>query len=83
MEVHSGPAGQPDWLYIILERVRAGLGAAGVLAALVEGITSTMALRGTFAALATPLVIGLSILAFGVASYIVDVPLLREQDVEK
>jgi hypothetical protein len=83
MNAASSQTERPDWLYVLLERVRAGLGAAGVTAAFVEGVSSTRALTGFVGGIATPLVITLSLLAFLVVSYIVDVPRSREQDAEK
>jgi hypothetical protein len=83
--VHTagGQTKQGDWLYTVLERVRAGLGAAGVTAAFVEGLASMRALPAFAGSLATPLIVALSVLAFVVVSYIVDVPQSRELDVEK
>jgi hypothetical protein len=78
-----------DRAYSFLERMRAGLGAAGATAALAEGISSTRFATSILGGLAqqtavvTLVVVTLAVAAFAVASYVVNVPASRRQDTDR
>ena len=75
--------------YILLERFRAGLGAAGTIAVLAEGISSSRVLTGVFglsalSGILVDTIIGIiSVTAFVVASYVVDIPSSSDKDADR
>jgi hypothetical protein len=69
-------------VYGFLERLRAGVGAAGATAVLLEGIASTRLLGGIIGSGVTIFIGILAAIAFVVAIYVIEVP-TREQDFEK